>query len=340
MVLVYYICNVTLKQNNMDTQRKPMSEEAKAKIAESVRRAFEAKKERQAIEEAERGPEVLTVIPESVRMEDVDFDPSIFEPIKTGKAIDTLLSTAGGFPRATNFMLVGDPGVGKSTVSMDILSDLQNAGASVLFISAEMDRIDLYGYVKRYPKFGKLDILFIGEYLDQNPKLVVEHMLNQGYDIVLIDSFVEVQDTVKEANGMTSGSTEKWLIDLMKRNNLGHNEKKIYTSFLCIQQVNKGGNFVGSNKLKHNTTGMMEIRFEEDGTRYIIFSNNRRGDVLKKLYFDLSKSGDVSYDSTRYDLDEEARKIYQDEVESIEGERGLFDGIFVEEKIDISDWEQ
>ena len=307
-------------------QRKPMSEEAKAKIAESVRRSFEAKRLAAGVSMAQ--PEVLTVLPECVKMEELTFDPKLFEPIKTGKPIDTLLSTDGGFPRATNFMMVGDPGVGKSTVAMDILSDLQTSGASVLFISAEMDRIDLYGYVKRYPKFGTIDILFLGEYLDQNPKLIVEHMLNRGYDIVLIDSFVEVQDTVKEANGMSTGATEKWLIDQMRNNNSGKNEKNLYTSFLCIQQVNKGGSFVGSNKLKHNTTGMMEVRFEEDGTRYVVFSKNRRGEVHKRMFFDLSATGDVKYDMARYDLDEAARQVLESEREELRRESSGFDAAF------------
>ena len=288
-----------------------MSEEAKAKISESVRIAFEKKRLASGVQTSV--PEVLTVIPEAVKMQGMVFDPKLFEPIRTGKAIDILLSSAGGFPRATNFMMIGDPGVGKSTVAMDILSDLQLSGASVLFISAEMDRVDLYGYVKRYPKFGALDILFLGEYLDQNPKLVVEHMLRKGYDIVLVDSFVEVQDTVKEANGMSAGSTEKWLIDLMRQNNAGQNERALYTSFLCIQQVTKDGTFVGSNKLKHNTTGMMELRFEEDGTRYIMFTKNRRGEVNKKMFFDLSSTGDVKYDADRYDLDEAVRDILEQE---------------------------
>lgn len=306
--------------------RKPMSEEAKAKIAESVRLSFEKKRLAAGVQASV--PEVLTVIPEAIKMQDLVFDPKLFEPIKSGKAIDTLLSSDGGFPRATNFMMIGDPGVGKSTVAMDILSDLQLSGASVLFVSAEMDRIDLYGYVKRYPKFGTLDILFLGEYLDQNPKLVVEHMLRKGYDIVLIDSFVEVQDTVKEANGMSTGGTEKWLIDLMRQNNAGQNDRSIYTSFLCIQQVTKGGTFVGSNKLKHNTTGMMELRFEEDGTRYIMFTKNRRGEVNKRMFFDLSATGDVKYDSARYDLDEAAREILSREKDNLKAEGEGFDSIF------------
>ena len=303
-----------------------MSEEAKAKIAESVRRAFEIKRLQADAQSSQ--PEVLTITPECVKMNDLTFDPKLFEPIKTGKPVDRLLSSSLGFPRSTNFMLVGDPGVGKSTIAMDILSDLQLAGASVLFISAEMDRVDLFGYVKRYPKFGTLDILFLGEYLDHNPKLIVERMLSNGYDIVLIDSFVEVQDTVKEANGMTTGATEKWLIDQMRNNNAGKNEKGIYTSFLCIQQVNKGGSFVGSNKLKHNTTGMMEARFEADGTRYIVFTKNRRGEVNKRMFFDLSATGDVKYDTTRYELDEAARQVLEDEKDALLKEGSSFDAAF------------
>ena len=86
--------------------------------------------------------------------------------------------------------------------------------------------------VKRYPKFGDIDILFLGEYIDENPKDVIEEMLNRGYDAVLIDSFVEVQDTVKEASKMSSNTTEKWLVDLMRKHNAGNNDNKSYTSFL------------------------------------------------------------------------------------------------------------
>jgi predicted ATP-dependent serine protease len=288
----------------MSTSRTPMSEEAKARIAEGVRKSFEAKRlaKGDTILEA---AEAISVTPESVKMNELSFDPDLFKCLKTHKPIDTLLSSEGGFPRATNFMLVGDPGVGKSTVAMDILADLQNNGASVLFISGEMDRVDLYRYVKRYPKFGNLDILFLGEYIDENPKSIIETMLNRGYDVVLIDSFVEVQDTVAEASGMTAKKTEKWLIDLMRHHNMSNNDSKKWTSFLCIQQVTKDGVFLGSNKLKHNTTGMMELRFDKDGSRYVMFTKNRRGEVNVKMQFDLSATGDVKYDlEGQEDVDE------------------------------------
>jgi DNA repair protein RadA/Sms len=255
----------------------------------------------------------------------------------TGRAIDQLFTLEGGLPKATNYMVVGDPGVGKSTVTLDILSDLIKGGYKCLFISAEMTRIDLYKYVQRYPKFGDIDILFLGEYIDDNPKLVIEEALSPGYDVVLIDSFVEVQEAVKEVNRLTTSGSEKWLIDQMIRNNLGNNQTKKHTTFLAIQQVTKGGVFVGSNKLKHNTTGMMEIRYEDEvsGTAYVMFTKNRRGPVNRKMYFSLKETGDVKYDQKRFSIDEGARETYEQERKQIEEEEDAFDKLLGTGQLDV-----
>ena len=275
--------------------RKPLSPEARQKIAEAVKAAANKKREEDYVAKPVQKSEAIKI--DIVKMDDQSFNPRLFEAMTTGKAIDPFFSTKIGIPRATNFLIVGDPGVGKSTVTMDILSDLQKRGNKVLFISAEMTRIDLFDYVKRYPKFGQLPILFLGEYLDDNPKQVIEEALDEGYDVVLVDSFAEVVEAVKETNFMSGGQGEKWLIDLMIRNNLGDNRGKFNTTFLCIQQVTKGGVFVGSNKLKHNTTGMLELRFDEGGEKaYMAFTKNRRGIVGQKLYFSLKASGDVNYE--------------------------------------------
>ena len=275
--------------------REPLSPEARQRISEAVRAAAERKRgESQQPQNSEVKEKKKVNI---IKMDDQQFNPRLFEAMQTGTHIDPFFSTKSGIPRATNFLIIGDPGIGKSTVAMDILADLQKNGNKVLFISAEMSRIDLFGYVKRYPKFGQLPILFLGEYLDDNPKDIIEDTVSEGYDVVLIDSFAEVCESVKESNGMNSNQSEKWLIDLMVRNNLGDNQGTVNTTFLCVQQVTKGGVFVGSNKLKHNTTGMLELRFEEGGEKsYMVFSKNRRGTVGEKLFFNLKLSGNVSYE--------------------------------------------
>ena len=95
------------------------------------------------------------------------------------------------------------------------------------------------------------------------------------------------------------------------------------------QQVTKGGVFVGSNKLKHNTTGMLEIRFDSDGmASYLMFTKNRRGEVNRKMYFSLKESGDVSYDDRRFSIDEDAREIFEAEKSQIEDDDNAFDTLF------------
>jgi len=288
--------------------RKPMSPEARAKIAEAVKKSAQKKR----IEAGLPPDQPLPVGPvrqkpiDIIQMRNQEFDQDLFVPMSTGREIDFLFSLEGGINKATNYLVIGDPGVGKSTVTLDIVSDLVSLGYQCLFISAEMTRIDLFKYVQRFPKFGHVDTLFLGEYCDDSPKLVIEEALSKGYDLVLIDSFVEVQDSVKESNKVTSSSAEKWLIDQMLKNNLGENDQGKNTTFLCIQQVTKGGVFLGSNRLKHNTTGMLEIRFDEDlpGASFLHFTKNRRGPTQVKMYFELASGGQVIYtDPTGQTLD-------------------------------------
>lgn len=266
------------------------------------------------------------------QISNVNYEKGLFEAHKTNTPLDGLFSIDGGVPKATNWMVVGDPGVGKSTVTLDIIANAKKTGSKVLFISAEMNQVDLYLYVKRYPKFGELDIFFPQEIEDTEcPKQVLEEILDEGYDIVLIDSFVELQETIRESGRMTRNSSEKYLLDLMYKHNLGANKSKCFTSFLNIQQVGKSGIFVGSNKLKHMTTGMMEIRFVDENTqdeRYVTFSKNRRGHVGKQMYFDLSAAGNVTYDTERFKKSESLKRLKKAEQEKIKKSGLKFDALF------------
>ena len=266
------------------------------------------------------------------QISNVKYEKGLFEAHKTNTPLDGLFSMDGGVPKATNWMVVGDPGVGKSTVTLDIIANAKKTGSKVLFISVEMNQVDLYLYVKRYPKFGELDIFFPQEIGDTEcPKQVLEEILSEGYDIVLIDSFVELQETIRESGRMTRNSSEKYLLDLMYKHNLGANDAKCFTSFLNIQQVNKGGTFVGSNKLKHMTTGMMEIRFVDERNqdeRFVTFTKNRRGHVGKQMYFDLAASGNVTYDTARFKKSESLKQLKKAEQEKIKKSGVKFDVLF------------
>lgn len=262
------------------------------------------------------------------KLDDLNIDDSLFHSMETGTVFDKVLSTDGGFMPGTNIMAAGAPGVGKTTVLLEMLAKLHEAGKKVLFISAEMAQIDMARYLKRFPNWGQLPILFLSDYVEECPQTVIEQVLAEGWDVVLTDSYTEVNDTVKEACNLTRSKTEKWFLDLMIKHNKAENKGKKYTCFVTILQLSKGGTFVGSNKLKHMTTSMMHLDWEggENGRRFLEFSKNRVGGVNKKLYFNIQDG--VQFDEARYARDLFNDQLVAQERKQLESEADAFDKLF------------
>ena len=273
-----------------------------------------------------------------VKMKDIQFKKGLFENWMTGKIMDELLCSYKGLPKGVNYMVIGDPGVGKTTIILDLLSDLSlYNSAKVLFVSAEMNEIDLAIYVQRFPKFQNLDILFVEGEFEQEPHSCktlerLSAILDQGWDVVAIDSFYELQGIIKEEENITLKKAESLLLSLMKQQSKGVNDRSVNTTFLTIQQVTKSGAFVGSNRLKHSITAMMELRLENPkniySDRYAVFTKHRRGDVGVRLYYDLGSTGDVFYNEERYRNDQQIRRLQSNAANSIRNLADQFDLLF------------
>lgn len=258
---------------------------------------------------------VVPVEPEIVKIQDMEF-PN-FALHKTGKLIDNLFSDheeGGGLYGGTVNIVIGESGVGKSTVLLDTLAAIQrnNPEAKVLYISSEMTRNDILFYYKKTPSIAEVPTLLLMDYvktgqLDQ----VLTKTMNGDYDIILLDSHQDVLVKLKEVMGWKSTYAESWLTNMMI-----DAAEKTGTAILAIQHMTKGGQYVGSTYLKHATTSMMEILFDDAGQRYVRFSKNRRGGsgVGKRVYFRL-QDGEVVYDEGRFKETEELREI--EEAESI-----------------------
>ncbi|MBQ5625723.1 MAG: AAA family ATPase [Paludibacteraceae bacterium] len=264
------------------------------------------------------------------------FDKDLFINFRTRTILDNLLCSYQGLPKGVNYMIIGDPGVGKTTIILDMLANIRKAqpSARILFISAEMNEIDLAIYVERFPKFGDLDILFIEGGFDEcsHSWQTVADTLDDGWDIVAIDSFHELQGIVKEEENVTNKRAESMLLSLIKQQNKAQNDRDVNTTFLTIQQVTKSGAFVGSNRLKHMITAMMELRLDNPkniySDRYITFSKHRRGDVGVKLYYNLSTTGDVDFDEERYEQDQSIRRMQRNVRNQLHDFADRFDELF------------
>lgn len=273
-----------------------------------------------------------------VRMCDLTFDKSLFVNFDTHTVLDRLLCSYSGLPKGVNYMIIGDPGSGKTTIILDMLANIMRyyPQSRILFVSAEMNEIDLAVYVQRYPKFQYINIMFIESDFSESETShnlsAVESVLQQGWDIVAIDSFYELQGIIKEEENMRMKEAENRLLAIIKRNNKAQNQRGVNTTFLTIQQVTKSGNFIGSNRLKHSITAMMELRFENPknvfSDRYVVFSKHRRGDVGVRLYYDLSATGDVHFDEERFEKDARIRKMQAEVSNNLRQYADRFDELF------------
>ena len=242
------------------------------------------------------------------KLRNLNIDERMFDQMNSGLILDDLISHEGGIPSATNLMLFGDPGTGKTTLLLDLMASVQlnNPKRRCLFISGEMGKKQMFKYTQRFPQFGLVDTLFVSDYTDHNTKDVIEQVLNMGWDLILIDSIAEVLEGVRNDNGWDRKMAESWLVDTCVKNNKGENEANKFSTFLLIQQVTKGGVFVGSNKMKHMVDASAEIRKEKEdgGGTYIMFNKNRNGNIDNKLYFQLTGT-QIIYSNVEARVEEE-----------------------------------
>lgn len=262
----------------------------------------------------------------TTKLKDVEFDPGQFNVVKTGTFFDEFASRKNGIPAARAIMVTGDPGVGKSSNLMDILVGAKKQGNSVLYVSAEMSPLDVHEFIQFYPGLDEVDFFYMGEWLLDPDKTVpatvaLGAILNKGWDLVVFDSLYEIQGIVSEEMGKSMKMAEKEILKMVGGQKKGFNDKGVFTSFLLIQQMNKSGEFVGSNNLKHMTDAFLKLMWskEEPGKRVMKFVKNRMGEVNLELYYRFGDGDGIKYDIKRYtELKSIRNRMSTDEEEGLQ----------------------
>lgn len=259
-----------------------------------------------------------------------NIDMSRFTAISTGTAFDKIASKRNGIMPGTTYILTGESGAGKTTIATNLADYLKetNPGFTAGFISCEMDKDDWTEECIDNPRLAQLNTVFMLNYLEAPNYLEI---LTEGlmkYNCVILDSFEVVIDQLKEIKGWTAKKAESELINLLRKA-----ASESGAIIIAIQQYTKGGTFVGSNKIKHMLTGMMFVRFDKNGERYVTFTKNRRGGhmVGKHLYFIKNKeTGRLEFDDTRFENDKAILDFTEDEIELINQENEFFNNDIIE----------
>jgi len=262
------------------------------------------------------------------KINDISTNPNLQSPLQTRTVIDQLFSINKGIMPSSITMIPGQAGIGKTTVCIDILKTvkIQKPEAKVLFISVEMNKVHLYRYSKRL-KFNEIPICIFD--LEQNILQQLKDILNQSWDLVLIDSFQQLVNLISVYDKSSSRKAELQVIKVLDACRLGENEKEVNTAFLCTMHMTKSDNFAGSAYIKFMIDGMLELRKDEenDFMKYMVFSKNRDGKTGVRLYYSITEYG-VEYNLGRYNEDIQALEDMKKYEENNRDNNNMFNETF------------
>jgi len=281
-----------------------------------------------------------TVCPKLWKSKDILFDDAILVPLKTGTIIDKVISIAGGVMPATITIMPGESGCGKTTMALYICSlvKTQHPDARLLFVSSEMNSIHIFKYAKRIDMSG-IEVYLMSE--SDSPKAEFEKVLEQGWDIVILDSLQDTISKIRLETGNTANMVENDTLKLLDNTRRGNNDLGKYTAFLCTQHMTKGGTYTGSTNLKHMTDAMMEIKTDPrmPDMPFIEYSKNRDGQKDKKLFFKI-RQNDIEFNADRFESDARIDDKVSQHKELISQKSFNFDQIFLADKTLVTEEEE
>ena len=189
----------------------------------------------------------------------------------------------GGIVKGSVILIGGDPGVGKSTISLQVSNHLTKQGISVLYVSGEESVIQTKLRARRLGEQGS-DSLYIVNQTDLS--LIVEYIRKLKPQVVIIDSIQVIFDPgFSSSAGSVSQVRECAGI-------LTQLAKTTQTSVFIIGHVTKEGTLAGPRVLEHIVDTVLYF----EGDRFAIYRilravKNRFGSTNEIGVFEMAPQG-------------------------------------------------
>ena len=235
----------------------------------------------------------------STNMNSISFPKGATKPMKSATAIDRLFSGDGGIKRGTVTIVTGESGAGKTTICNNHIKNVRklNKTIKIGFVSGEMNKLDWYEECEKNPNLKDIPVVFLRDYHKYKGAeyLAVLKKIFMLYDLSCVDSLAAIASRIVDATSMSDTEAIRWVLDVL--NDLAEKELR---SYLLVQHYSKGGNYIGPTKIKHDTTAMAFVMFDNAKNRYVIFDKNRRGGLIHTpLYFNMAEDGNIVFDEAR-----------------------------------------
>ena len=201
--------------------------------------------------------------------------------ISTGmQELDRVLG--GGVVAGSLTLVGGDPGIGKSTLLLQVCRNFSDAGAKVLYISGEESLKQIKMRAERIGSFND-NLLLLCE---TNLSLIEDTIRSRKPQIVIIDSIQTMySEDVSAAPGSVSQVRESTALFLQLAKGLG-------VSIFIVGHVTKEGTVAGPRVLEH----MVDTVLYFEGDRYASYRilrsvKNRFGSTKEIGVFEMREEG-------------------------------------------------
>ena len=193
----------------------------------------------------------------------------------------------GGLVKGSLVLLCGDPGIGKSTILLQLCQYIA-AGFSLLYVSGEESA---YQIKMRAKRLG-VDNQKLAVMCETDAEIICEYIKNEKPDIVMIDSVQTM--SISEVNSSAGSVTQvRECTNLFMRT-----AKNNDVSIILVGHVNKDGNIAGPKVLEHIVDTVLYFEGERNlSYRILRAAKNRFGSTNEIGVFEMTSKGLVEIES-------------------------------------------
>jgi DNA repair protein RadA/Sms len=215
----------------------------------------------------------------AMRLSEVESSPSLRLP--TGmQELDKVLG--GGVTKGGLYLVAGEPGIGKSTLMLQLASSLSQKGLNVLYVSGE-ESVEQTSLRAKRLGLGSSSIYLVSEIRYET---ILNHIDQVNPDILIIDSIqILYKDDLVSSPGSVTQVRELAMSFL-------HLAKTQSMATFIIGHVTKSGDIAGPKILEHMVDCVIDFSGEGNlGYRMVRAHKNRFGPTDELALFQMADDG-------------------------------------------------
>lgn len=195
------------------------------------------------------------------------------------KEVDRVLG--GGLVTGSLVLLGGEPGIGKSTLTLQIAKKLAENNKKVLYISGEESVNQISIRAKRLNAFN--ENIYIMSITDINS--IYKHLNDKDYDLIIADSIQTIYDSQYESSPGSTVQIREVTSSFMSY------AKKENVPVIIIGHVTKKGQIAGPKLMEHMVDTVLYLSGESNNYRLLKSHKNRFGSVEEVGVFSMESDG-------------------------------------------------